>query len=119
MTSFATDVTGWLLIAAAAMLWVGWTLLPVRIGAFFHWDNFPRVRPRLHLWIWLFRVHLFGHLRVEEFLKDAREAVEALEAQTEEESSRQMQAAKQRARREKQERLESALKEYWKPPKAA
>ena len=57
--------------------------------------------------------------RVEEFLKDAREAVEALEAQTEEESSRQMQAAKQRARREKQERLESALKEYWKPPKAA
>ena len=50
--------------------------------------------------------------RVEEFLKDAREAVEALEAQTEEESSRQMQAAKQRARREKQERLESALKEY-------
>ena len=47
--------------------------------------------------------------RVEEFLKDAREAVEALEAQTEEESSRQMQAAKQRARREKQERLESAF----------
>ena len=41
-----------------------------------------------------------------------RQAVEALEAQTEEESSRQMQAAKQRARREKQERLESALKEY-------
>ena len=50
--------------------------------------------------------------RVEEFLKDAREAVEALEAQTEEESSRQMQAAQQRARRERAQRLESALKEY-------
>ena len=62
MTSLATDVTGWLLIAAAAMLWFGWTLLPVRIGAFFHWDDFPRVRRRLHLWIWLFRIHLFGHL---------------------------------------------------------
>jgi len=50
--------------------------------------------------------------RVEEYLKDAREAVEALEAQPEEESSRQMQAAQQRAKRERQERLESALKEY-------
>ena len=50
--------------------------------------------------------------RVEEFLKDAREAVEALEAQTEEESSRQMQAAQQRARRERTEHMESALKEY-------
>ena len=49
---------------------------------------------------------------VEEYLEQAREAVEALNAQTEEESSRQMQAAQQRARREKQERLESALKEY-------
>ena len=50
--------------------------------------------------------------RVEAFLKDARQLVKALEAQTEEESSRQMQAAQQRARRERQERLESALKEY-------
>ena len=62
MTSLATDVTGWLLIAGAAMLWVGWTFLPVRIGMFFHWDDFPRVHRRLHLWIWLFRVHLFGHV---------------------------------------------------------
>jgi len=62
MTSLDTGVTGWLLIAAAAMLWVGWTLLPVRIGTFFRWDDFPRVHRRLHVWIWLFRVHLFGHL---------------------------------------------------------
>ena len=50
--------------------------------------------------------------RVEEYLKNAREVVEALEAQTEEESSRQMQAAQQRAKREREEHLESALKEY-------
>jgi len=62
MTSLSTNVTGWLLIAAAAMLWVGWTLLPVRIGTFFHGDDFPRVHRRLHLWIWLFRIHLFGHV---------------------------------------------------------
>ncbi len=62
MTSLSTNVTGWLLIAAAAMLWVGWTFLPVRIGTFFRGDDFPRVRRRLHLWIWLFRVHLFGHV---------------------------------------------------------
>ena len=46
--------------------------------------------------------------RVEEY---PREVVEALEAQTEEESSRQMQAAQQRAKREREEH-ESALKEY-------
>jgi len=50
--------------------------------------------------------------RVEAYLEQAREAVEALDTQTEEESSRQMQAAQQRARRQRQERLESALKEY-------
>ncbi len=62
MTSLATDVAGWLLVSAAVMLWVGWTLLPVRIGAFFQSDDFPRVHRRLHLWIWLFRIHLFGYL---------------------------------------------------------
>jgi transposase len=50
--------------------------------------------------------------RVKAYLEQAREAVEALEAQTEEESSRQMKAAQQRARRERRQRLESALKEF-------
>ena len=50
--------------------------------------------------------------RVEAYLEQAREAVEALEAQTEEESSRQMEAAQQRAKRERRQRLESALKEF-------
>ena len=50
--------------------------------------------------------------RVEILLKQAREAVAELEAQSEEETSRQMQAARERAKRERQERLESALKEF-------
>lgn len=62
MTPIETNVTGWLLIVAAAMLWLGWILLPVRIGAFFQAGDFPRVHRRLHLWIWLFRIHLFGYL---------------------------------------------------------
>ena len=49
--------------------------------------------------------------RVESFLEQVREAVEALEAETEEESTRRMQAARQRAAHEREERLERALKE--------
>ena len=50
--------------------------------------------------------------RIEAYLEQAREAVEALDAQPEEECSRQMQGARERARRERRERLESALKEF-------
>jgi len=50
--------------------------------------------------------------RVQAYLEQALEVVEELEAQTEEESSRQVKAARQRAKREKQERLDSALKEF-------
>jgi transposase len=50
--------------------------------------------------------------RIEEYLKQAREAVEELESQPEEEVSRQMQRAQERARRERRERLESALKQF-------
>ena len=50
--------------------------------------------------------------RVEAYLEQAREAVEALEAQTEEESSRRVQAAQQRAKRDRKRRLESALKQF-------
>lgn len=50
--------------------------------------------------------------RVEAFLQEAREAVKELNAQPEEESTHQMQKARERACRERQERLESALKEF-------
>ena len=62
MDAFATQVTGWLFVAAAAMTWVGITFLPVPIGSFFERDDFSRVLKRLRVWIWLYRVYLFGHL---------------------------------------------------------
>ena len=42
-------VTGGLFLAAAAMLWLGWAFLPVRIGAFFQPNDFGAVRsgPRI------------------------------------------------------------------------
>ena len=43
MDAFATQVTGWLFVAAAAMTWVGLTFLPVPIGSFFERDDFTRV----------------------------------------------------------------------------
>ena len=50
--------------------------------------------------------------RVEQALKEAQEQVEAVEALSEEETSRRMAKARQRAARERQERLEQALKEF-------
>ena len=62
MDAFATQVTGWLFVAAATMSWVGITFLPAPIGTFFERDDFARVLARLRVWIWLYRVHLFGYL---------------------------------------------------------
>jgi transposase len=50
--------------------------------------------------------------RIEAYLAQAREAVAALDAQTEEESSLQIPRAQARAKREQLERLEAALKEF-------
>lgn len=50
--------------------------------------------------------------RVEQALREARAQVAALEAMSEEETSRRMAKARQRAARERQERLEQALKEF-------
>jgi hypothetical protein len=50
--------------------------------------------------------------RVEQGLKQAREQVAAVEAMSEEETSRRVVKARQRAQRERQERLEQALEEF-------
>lgn len=47
-------------IAAALMFWLGWALLPAKIGTFFEPGDFARIGEHLHLWLWLYRVHLFG-----------------------------------------------------------
>jgi len=58
--SFATDVTGWFFLAGALMFWGGAVLLPRRVGMFFRSDDFPAIGTRLQLWLWLYRIHLFG-----------------------------------------------------------
>jgi len=50
--------------------------------------------------------------RVEKALNEAKEQLAALQAQSEEDTSRRMAKARQRAARERQERLEQALKEF-------
>ncbi len=57
---FARKIVGGAFLAAAVMLWGGWVLLPHHIGTFFQPGDFAAVAARLHLWIWMFRVHIFG-----------------------------------------------------------
>ena len=56
----STRITGWGFIASAIILWLGWMLLPVRIGTFFQPGDFAAVYDQFHFWIWTFRIHLFG-----------------------------------------------------------
>jgi hypothetical protein len=60
LRDFTTDVAGWFFLAGALMLWGGWILLPHRVGMFFRSEDFPAIGGRLQLWLWLYRVHLFG-----------------------------------------------------------
>jgi hypothetical protein len=52
--------TGGAFVAAGAMWSLGWLLLPVDIGVYFEPEVFGRIHEQLQLWIWLYRVHLFG-----------------------------------------------------------
>ena len=62
MTAFVLKVAGSLFVAAAAMLWLGWTLLRVRPAGFFLPRQFAEIRADYRRWIWLYRVHIFGYL---------------------------------------------------------
>lgn len=58
--NFASRFTGGAFVAAAFMLWLGWFLLPVRIGTYFEPGVFGQIHARFHYWIWMYRIHLFG-----------------------------------------------------------
>lgn len=60
MSDLSVEVTGGLLIAAAVMLNLGWSLLPVKLGVFLEPEVFGRIGRCFRRWIWLFRIHLFG-----------------------------------------------------------
>jgi hypothetical protein len=57
---FELRVVGTMFLLAAALLWGGWVLLPWHLGPMFVPADFPAIHDRLHVWLWMFRVHLFG-----------------------------------------------------------
>jgi hypothetical protein len=58
--NFPRRFTAGAFAAAAAMLWLGWMLLPTKLGTYFEPSDFAEIGEQLHLWLWLYRVHLFG-----------------------------------------------------------
>ncbi len=42
------------------MLWLGWILIPVHIDIFFRPGDFSSIGNHLSLYIWMYRVHIFG-----------------------------------------------------------
>lgn len=57
---FETKFTGWTFTLAAVMLLLGWVLLPHHIGEYFETADFAAVNENFWLWVWLYRVHIFG-----------------------------------------------------------
>lgn len=57
---FSISVTGWFFLVGALMLWLGWVLMPWHIQTFFKPEDFSGVRDHFYLWIWMFRIHIFG-----------------------------------------------------------
>lgn len=58
--SFAIQFIGWSFITAGAMFWLGWMMIPHHIGIYFEPDDFEKVHKKLHFWIWMYRIHIFG-----------------------------------------------------------
>jgi hypothetical protein len=57
---FETKFTGLSFLAAAIMLWLGWALSPHHIGEYIVASDFKAVGEDLWLWIWMYRIHIFG-----------------------------------------------------------
>ncbi len=57
---FTARVVGSFFLLGAPLLWVGWIALPVHIGTFFTTGDFATVHEKLTLWIWMYRLHIFG-----------------------------------------------------------
>ncbi|MEX2214031.1 MAG: hypothetical protein WD768_07885 [Phycisphaeraceae bacterium] len=52
--------TGGAFLAAALMWWLGSMLLPVKIGTYFEAEVFAPIHEQFRLWIWIYRVQIFG-----------------------------------------------------------
>lgn len=55
-------VAGWAFVAGAMMMWLGRVPRPAKIDTFFKPDDFGKVRGRFSLWIWFYRMQMFGYV---------------------------------------------------------
>jgi hypothetical protein len=62
MNNFETSLTAGFFLAAASMLYLGWILLPAKIGSYFVPTDFAAVSKHRRAWIWLYRIYLFGYV---------------------------------------------------------
>ena len=62
MSNFETSLTAGFFFAAASMLYLGWILLPAKIGSYFVPTDFAAVSKHRRAWIWLYRIYLFGYV---------------------------------------------------------
>ncbi len=60
MDTFATRFTGWVFLAAVAMLWGGWMLIPVDVGPYVEAGDFAVVDEYRYLFVWAYRSYFFG-----------------------------------------------------------
>lgn len=56
----ASRFTGGSFVLAGVLFWLGWALLPRRVGAYFQPADFAAIHDHLWLWIWMYRLHIFG-----------------------------------------------------------
>ncbi len=57
---FSTKFTGWSFLAAVAMMWGGWMLIPIPVGPYVEAEHFPVVSENRYLFVWAFRFYFFG-----------------------------------------------------------
>ena len=57
---FETKFTGLAMIVGALFLLIGWVLLPHHVGEYFVAEDFPAINENFWLWVWLYRMHIFG-----------------------------------------------------------
>lgn len=61
-SQFSKKFIGYSFIAAAATIWLGWALLPHHVGTYFKPGDFAEIYSKWQMWIWLYRVHIFGYV---------------------------------------------------------
>ena len=59
-TEFSRRFTAWVFLAALAMLWGGWMLIPVPLGPYVKPEDFAVIDENRYLFVWAYRSYFFG-----------------------------------------------------------